>query len=54
LRPAEWTGKFQRGTDQLLTAADGKSWVSFEAFAVALADEIGLPAYIRACFTVGD
>jgi uncharacterized protein len=34
------TGKFRLGTDQLLTAEDGKSWISFEDFAVALADEI--------------
>ena len=35
----ERTGKFRLGTDQLLTAADGKSSISFEDFAVALADE---------------
>jgi len=49
----ERTGKFRLGTDQLLTAADGKSWVSFEDFAVALADEIERPAHIRKRFTVG-
>lgn len=49
----ERTGKFRLGTDQLLTAADGKSWISFEDFAVALADEIERPAYIRKRFTVG-
>jgi putative NADH-flavin reductase len=49
----ERTGKFRLGTDQLLTAADGKSWISFEDFAVALADEIERPAYIRRRFTVG-
>jgi uncharacterized protein len=49
----ERTGKFRLGTDQLLTAADGKSWISFEDFAVALADEIERPAHIRARFTVG-
>ena len=42
----ERTGKFRLGTDQLLTAADGKSWISFEDFAVALADEIERPAHI--------
>src|SRR6266702_3056688 len=47
------TGKFRLGTDQLLTADDGKSWVSFEDFAVALADEIERPAHIRQRFTVG-
>ena len=51
--PGERTGKFRLGTDQLLTAADGKSSISFEDFAVALADEIERPAHIRARFTVG-
>jgi len=49
----ERTGKFRLGTDQLLTASDGKSWISFEDFAVALADEIERPAHIRTRFTVG-
>jgi putative NADH-flavin reductase len=49
----ERTGKFRLGTDQLLTAADGKSWISYEDFAVALADEIERPAHIRQRFTVG-
>ena len=47
------TGKFRLGADQLLTAADGKSWISFEDFAVALADEVERPAHIRQRFTVG-
>jgi uncharacterized protein len=49
----EKTLNFRLGTDQLLTAADGKSWISFEDFAVALADEIEHPAHIRRRFTVG-
>ncbi len=49
----ERTGKFRLGTDRLLTAADGKSWISFEDFAVALADEIERPAHPKARFTVG-
>jgi uncharacterized protein len=51
--PGERTGRFRLGTDQLLTAADGKSWISLEDFAVALADEIERPAHIRSRFTVG-
>jgi uncharacterized protein len=47
------TGRFRLGTDQLLTAEDGKSWISFEDFAVALADEIERPVHIRQRFTVG-
>jgi len=49
----ERTGRFRLGTDQLLTASEGKSWISFEDFAVALADEIERPAHIRTRFTVG-
>jgi putative NADH-flavin reductase len=49
----ERTGKFRLGIDQLLTAADGKSSISFEDFAVALADEIERPAHIRQRFTIG-
>ena len=49
----ERTGKFRLGTDQLLIASDGKSSISFEDFAVALADEIERPAHIRQRFTVG-
>jgi uncharacterized protein len=49
----ERTGRFRLGTDQLLTAADGKSWISFEDFAVALVDELEKPAHERKRFTVG-
>ena len=49
----ERTGRFRLGTEQLLTASDGKSWISFEDFAVALADEIERPAHVRSRFTVG-
>jgi hypothetical protein len=47
------TGKFRLGTDQLLADSEGKSSISFEDFAVALADEIERPAHPRARFTVG-
>jgi hypothetical protein len=49
----ERTGKFRLGSDQLLTTPDGKSSISFEDFAVALADEIERPAHPKARFTVG-
>jgi putative NADH-flavin reductase len=49
----ERTGRFRLGTDRLLTGMDGKSWISFEDFAVALADEIERPAHPRQRFTVG-
>jgi uncharacterized protein len=49
----ERTGRFRLGGDQLLADSSGKSWISFEDFAVALADEIERPAHPRARFTVG-
>jgi putative NADH-flavin reductase len=51
--PGERTGKFRLGEDTLLTAADGKSWVSYEDFAIALLDEIEKPAHVGARFTIG-
>lgn len=47
------TGKFRLGTDQLLADANGKSWISFADYAIALADEIERPAHPRQRFTVG-
>jgi putative NADH-flavin reductase len=47
------TGVFRLGGDSLLTAADGKSWISFEDFAIALLDEVERPQHVRARFTVG-
>jgi len=49
----ERTGKFRLGGDRLLVGADGKSWISFEDYAAALADEIERPAHLRKRFTVG-
>jgi uncharacterized protein len=51
--PGERTGKFHLGTDQLLTAPDGRSWISYQDFAVALADELEHPSHNRKRFTVG-
>ena len=51
--PGERTGTFRLGTDELLTAADGKSSISYEDFAVALVDEIEAPKHHRGRFTVG-
>ena len=49
----ERTGKFRLGADQLLTAADGKSSISFADYAIALADEVERPSHLRERFTVG-
>ena len=51
--PGERTGKFRLADDTLLTAADGKSHISYEDYAVAMLDEIENPRHIRARFTVG-
>src|SRR3954451_21325377 len=49
----ERTGKFRLGSDQLLADANGKSWITFADYAIALADEIERPAHERQRFTVG-
>ena len=51
--PGERTGKFRLADNTLLTAADGKSSISYEDYAVAMFDEIENPRHIRARFTVG-
>lgn len=49
----ERTGVFRLGDDSLLADANGRSWISYEDFAVALVDEIETPAHERKRFTVG-
>jgi hypothetical protein len=51
--PGQRTGKFRLGKDQLLIAADGKSHVSMEDFAIALVDELEKPKHARERFRVG-
>lgn len=51
--PGERTGTFRLAKDELLTAADGKSHISYEDYAIALVDEIERPAHVRQRFTVG-
>jgi putative NADH-flavin reductase len=48
----ERTGKFRLGKDELLTSEKG-STISYEDYAIALADEIEQPKHIRQRFTVG-
>ncbi|WP_294279899.1 NAD(P)-dependent oxidoreductase [uncultured Sphingomonas sp.] len=50
--PGERTGRFRLGTDQLIATENGSS-ISFEDYAIALADEIEQPRHIRQRFTVG-
>jgi hypothetical protein len=51
-QPGERTGKFRLGKDDLLVNDKGSS-ISFEDFAVALAEEIETPKHSRQRFTVG-
>jgi hypothetical protein len=51
--PGERTGKFRLGKEELLTAEDGKSSISYEDYAIALADEVEEPKHPRQRFTVG-
>jgi hypothetical protein len=51
--PGERTATFRLGKDQILTAADGKSSISMEDYAIALADEIERPQHSHQRFTVG-
>lgn len=48
----ERTGKFRLGKDTLLTNEQGSS-ISFEDYAIAMADEIETPAHANQRFTVG-
>lgn len=47
IMPGKRTGKYRRGTDQLLTNDQGESYISAEDYAFALLDEIEHPQAIR-------
>jgi putative NADH-flavin reductase len=47
------TGKFRLGQDELLVSREGRSWISFADFAIALIDEVETPKHSRQRFTVG-
>lgn len=47
------TGSFRLGHDDLLVGAEGKSWISFADYAIAMLDEFEKPAHSRQRFTVG-
>jgi putative NADH-flavin reductase len=49
----ERTGVFRLGTDTALHDANGRSWISYEDYAVALVDEIEEQRHSRRRFTVG-
>lgn len=52
IAPGERTGKFQVGSDRLLTDAAGKSFISAEDFAVAIVDELEKGKAIKRRMTV--
>lgn len=47
------SGRYQTGKDHLLIGADGKSWITFADYAIAMLDEVENPAHSRQRFTVG-
>lgn len=47
------TGVFRLGKDELLVSAQGRSWISFADFAIAMLDEVEKPAHSRQRFTIG-
>lgn len=49
----ERTGTFRLGQDELLVSAEGRSWISFADYAIALLDEVENPRHSRQRFTVG-
>ncbi len=53
IEPGQRTGQFRLGADALLLDAQGRSAISAEDYAVALVDELEVPAHQRRRFTVG-
>jgi putative NADH-flavin reductase len=51
--PGERTGRFRLGLDELLVDSNGRSWITFQDYAIAFLDEYEKPAHIRQRFTVG-
>ncbi|NUR88185.1 MAG: NAD(P)H-binding protein [Nonomuraea sp.] len=52
IAPGDRTGTYRLGTDQLLTDANGQSFISAEDFAVAIVDELERHAHPRTRFCV--
>ncbi|MEB0045087.1 MULTISPECIES: NAD(P)-dependent oxidoreductase [unclassified Pseudomonas] len=49
----ERTGTFRVGKDDLLVSAEGRSWITFADFAIAMLDEVESPKHSRQRFAVG-
>ncbi|WP_338582709.1 NAD(P)-dependent oxidoreductase [Pseudomonas sp. MAG733B] len=49
----ERTGKFRIGQEDLLVSSEGRSWITFVDYAIAMLDEVETPKHSRERFTVG-
>ncbi|MGH8387988.1 MAG: NAD(P)-dependent oxidoreductase [Pseudomonas sp.] len=49
----ERTEKFRTGQDDLLVSSEGRSWITFADYAIAMLDEVETPKHSRQRFTVG-
>ncbi|WGV21670.1 NAD(P)-dependent oxidoreductase [Pseudomonas putida] len=49
----ERSGHYKLGKDHLLIGADGRSWITFADYAIAMLDELEKPQHSRQRFTVG-
>jgi putative NADH-flavin reductase len=47
------TGKFRLGQDNLLVSSEGRSWITFADYAIAMLDEVETPKHSQQRFTVG-
>lgn len=53
IAPGQRSGQFRLGSEQLLIDAEGKSHISVQDYALAMLNELELPAHGRQRFTVG-
>ncbi|MBV4522802.1 NAD(P)-dependent oxidoreductase [Pseudomonas sp. SWRI74] len=49
----ERTGTLRLGQDDLLVSSEGRSWITFADYAIAMLDEVETPKHVRQRFTVG-
>jgi putative NADH-flavin reductase len=49
----ERSGSFRIGKDDLLVNSEGRSWITFADYAIAMLDEVEAPKHSRQRFTVG-
>ncbi|SAL12355.1 NAD-dependent epimerase/dehydratase [Caballeronia arvi] len=51
--PGARTQRFRLGVDELLVDGSGRSWISFEDYAIAFLDEFERDAHVRQRITIG-